>query len=303
MVSAKTLDVRLLALFEAVYSTASVTMAADRLGLSQPTVSIGLAKLRDHFSDKLFVRAPNGLTATPLAEKLIYRVREALQAVEEISLIRSDFDPATAKRSFKIAMTDASHITLMPTIFSDVRRKAPGIRLEATGIDATLGERLQSGEADIAIGLIHGLETGFYQQALYSQDWICLTRPDHPLMNDGMTQTAYEAGEHVAIEGGTGQGLLDEAIESGGINRLIKLRLPGFLGISAILLSSDLIATLPRHIGNTLAAASGLQVHECPITAEGFRVRQHWHARFHNDRANQWIREVCTELFASNQVK
>jgi hypothetical protein len=34
---------------------------------------------------------------------------------------------------------------------------------------------LQSGEADIALGLIPSLETGFYQQTLFRQDFICLS--------------------------------------------------------------------------------------------------------------------------------
>lgn len=296
------LDMRALLLFEAIYTTGSVSRAAVRLGLSQPTISIGLGRLREHFGDELFVRAPGGVMATPMAEQLIWPVREALRAVEDISGLRAGFDPATAQRTFRIAMTDASHIALMPKIYGHVHKAAPGVRLEATGIDETLAQRLQSGEADIAIGLIHDLDTGFYQQSLYAQDWICLTGRAHPVIAGGMTLDTYQAGEHVAIKGGTGQGLLDATIDRSGIRRFVKLRMPGFLGLSAILNSTDLIATLPRHIGETLAEASGLHVHACPFEIEGFQVRQHWHARFHNDPANQWIRKVCTALFASRAV-
>ncbi|PHP67717.1 LysR family transcriptional regulator [Zhengella mangrovi] len=292
------LDVRSLLLFEAIFAEGSVSRAAGKLGLSQPTVSIGLARLREHFGDELFVRAAGGVVATPLAEQVIWPVRDALRAIEDVSGLRSTFDPATAQRTFRIAMTDASHIALMPKIYGQVHQVAPGIRLEATGIDQTLAGRLQSGEADLAIGLVQGLETGFYQQALYAQDWICLTGDTHHLGSQPMTLDDYQAGEHVAIKGGTGQGLLDRTIASGGIRRAVKLRLPGFLGLSAILNSTGLIATLPRHIGETLAEASGLRVHECPFEIEGFMVRQHWHARFHDDPANRWIRNVCTTLFS-----
>lgn len=296
--ASRLLDLRSLLLFEAIFSEGSVSRAAEKLGLSQPTVSLGLAKLREHFSDELFVRSARGVVATPLADQLIWPVRDALRVVEGVSGLRTVFDPATEQRTFRIAMTDASHIALMPKIYGHVHRVAPGIRLEATGIDETLADRLQSGEADLAIGLVHGLETGFYQQALYSQDWICLTGGTHDLVSRGMTLDDYQAGEHVAVKGGTGQGLLDKTIETRGIRRDVKLKLPGFLGLSAILSSTNLIATLPRHIGNTLAEAAGLTVYACPFEIEGFLVRQHWHARFHNDPANQWIRSVCTGLLA-----
>lgn len=296
--TSRMLDLRSLLLFEAIFSEGSVSRAAEKLGLSQPTISIGLAKLRDHFGDELFVRSARGVVATPLADQMIWPVRDALRAVEGVSDLRAVFDPATEQKTFRIAMTDASHIALMPKIYGHVHRVAPGVRLEATGIDETLSVRLQSGEADLAIGLIHGLETGFYQQALYSQDWVCLTGASHELVSAEMTLDDYQAGEHVSVKGGTGQGLLDKTVETHGIRRDIKLRLPGFLGLSAILNSTSLIATLPRHIGNTLADAAGLNVYACPFEIEGFLVRQHWHARFHNDPANQWIRGVCTGLFA-----
>ena len=78
-------------------------------------------------------------------------------------------------------------------------------------------------------------------------------------------------------------------------DRLLKL--PGFLGLSAIVSTTDLLATLPRHIGETLARAAGLQVLPCPVPVPSFVVKQHWHARFHHDAANRWLRGVCAELF------
>lgn len=75
------------------------------------------------------------------------------------------------------------------------------------------------------------------------------------------------------------------------------LELPGFLGLPAIVSTTDLIATLPRQIGETLARVGGLAVWPCPVPVAGFTVKQHWHARYHHDPANRWLRGVCAELF------
>jgi DNA-binding transcriptional LysR family regulator len=83
------------------------------------------------------------------------------------------------------------------------------------------------------------------------------------------------------------------ALEAGRIDG----ELPGFLGLPAILSTTDLIAILPRHIGETLAHAAGLRVLPCPIAIAGFTVNQYWHARYHHDAANRWLRGVCAELF------
>ena len=50
-------------------------------------------------------------------------------------------------------------------------------------------------------------------------------------------------------------------------------------------------------IGEPLAALGGLRVHECPFPISQFSVKQHWHARYHHDTANRWLRGLCAGLF------
>lgn len=296
------IDIRLLRLLDALYSTGSVTRAAEQLGQSQPTVSIGLGRLRVQLGDPLFVRTSQGMQPTPRAQGLIGPVREVLDGLRRITESQARFDPATAQRGFRIFMTDASHITLLPRLFTHVRAMAPKVRLEAAAIHSGMAEALQNGEADLALGLIPGLEAGFYQQALFDQDWVCLTHPAHPrLTGRRFTIRQYSREAHVGIVSGTGQQLLEAAMNQQGIARDVVLRLPGFLGLPAIVSTTDLIATLPRHIGETLARVAGLQVLRCPVPIPGFTVKQHWHARYHHDPANRWLRSVCADLFLRGQ--
>lgn len=291
------LDVKLLRLLDLLYSTRSVTRAAERLGQSQPTVSIWLGRLRRQLGDPLFVRTPEGMQPTPRADALIVTVREVLEGLRRLSQTEARFDPATAQREFRIFMTDASHVTLLPRLFAHVRALAPQVRLEAAAIDARMVAALQSGEGDLALGLVPGLEAGFYQQTLYGQDWICLANPRHPRLGQRFTLRDYVAEAHVGIVSGTGQQLLDGALKAQGVERRVPLELPGFLGLSAILSTSDLVATLPRHIGETLAQAAGLRVLPCPLKIPPFTVKQYWHARYHHDTGNRWLRGICAELF------
>ena len=158
-------------------------------------------------------------------------------------------------------------------------------------------QALQSGEADLALGLIPNLETGFYQQTLFRQDFICLTGARHPRVKASLSLAQYQTEGHIGIVSGSGQQLLEEAVKQFGIERRIVLRRPGSLGLTAILAASDLIVTLPRHIGETLAALGGLRVHACPFPIPPFSVKQHWHARYHHDTANRWLRGLCAGLF------
>jgi DNA-binding transcriptional LysR family regulator len=297
MSSLDQIDLRLLRIFDAMHANRHVTRAAEELGLSQPTISVGLGKLRQQFGDPLFVRTNEGMLPTTRADALVGPIRDVLHSLKRICEIEAEFEPATAARNFRVCMTDASHITLLPQILAAVRKAAPGVVLEAARIDDLMPQALQSGEADLALGLIPSLETGFYQQTLFRQDFICLTGPRHPRIKKGLTLAHYQAEGHVGIVSGTGQQLLEEALEKFGIERRVMLRLPGFLGLTAILSNSDLIVTLPRHIGETLAALGRLRVHACPFPISPFFVKQHWHARYHHDTANRWLRGLCARLF------
>ncbi|MES2943334.1 MAG: LysR family transcriptional regulator, partial [Pseudomonadota bacterium] len=273
------LDIKLLRLLDQLYITHSVTKAADALGQSQPTVSIWLAKLREQLGDPLFVRTTDGMLPTPRTDALIGTVREVLGGLQRLGETGAVFEPATAQRRFAICMTDASHITLLPRLLAHVRAAAPGIALEASRIDDSLADALQTGQADLAVGFLPWLDTGFYQQTLYAQDWICLANARHPRIISEQPEhwniSAYQQEAHIGISSGTGYQLLNNAVASQHLTRRIQLELPGFLGLSAILATSDLVATLPRHIGETLARSSinkGLRVLPCPVAIPGFTV-------------------------------
>ena len=297
------IDLRLLRIFDAMHAKRHVTRAAEELGLSQPTISIGLGKLREQFGDPLFVRTSEGMLPTSRADALIGPIRDVLHSLRNICEAEAAFEPASATRKFRICMTDASHITLLPQILAAVRKAAPSVTLEAARIDDVMPQALQSGEADLALGLIPSLETGFYQQTLFRQDFVCLTGSRHPRVKASLSLAQYQAEEHIGIVSGTGQQLLEEAVKKFGIERCVVLRLPGFLGLTAIVAASDLIVTLPRHIGETLAAFGGLRVHACPFPIPPFFVKQHWHARYHHDTANRWLRGLCATLFLKKRGK
>ena len=291
------LDPRLLRMFELIYSTRSVTRAAEQMGQKQPTVSIWLAKLRRQLGDPLFVRTADGMQPTPRADELIGTAREVLRSMREFSNARPQFDPAIARRQFSICMADSSHLCLMPQLLAHVREVAPHVRLAAARIDAETAHALESGAADLALGFVPWLESGFYQQTLFPQDWVCLVNGKHPRIQGSLTLRDYNREAHVAITAGTGAQLLEDALSRDSVERRVVVELPGFLGLSGIVSATDLIATLPRQIGETLAGMAHLQVLRCPLTLPPFLIKQHWHARYHEEPGNRWMRSVVAKLF------
>ena len=76
------LDLEWIAVFDEVYKTASVTRAADRLGIAQAAASTMLNKLRAHFGDRLFIRTAQGMLPTPHAQRVYPYLREVLAQLD-----------------------------------------------------------------------------------------------------------------------------------------------------------------------------------------------------------------------------
>jgi DNA-binding transcriptional LysR family regulator len=294
-------DLKLLRMFDLIYSTRSITRAADQMGQKQPTVSIWLARLRRQVGDQLFVRTASGMQPTPRADELIVKAREALRAIRDFSDVRAEFDPATARREFRICMADSSPLCLLPQLLHHVRPLAPEVRLVAARIDGQTASALEAGTADLALGHVPWLETGFYQQSLFPQDWVCLVSSDHPRIRGRLTLRDYHREAHVAITAGTGSNLLEDALRRDRVERRIVVELPGFLGLSRIIPAADLVATVPREIGETLADTAPLQVLDCPLTLPPVTIKQHWHARYHEEPGNRWLRGIVAMLFMRPQ--
>lgn len=291
------IDIKLLRLFDLLYSTHSVTRSAELLGQSQPTISVWLSRLRVLFDDPLFVRTPEGMQPTPHADELISVCREALLLLRQLVDTRREFLPETSQRSFRICMTDASHITMLPRLFARLAEIAPQVRLEAVRIDSHTAEQLRSGEADLAFGFLPGLDAGFYQQVLGTQDWVCLISARHPRIKGDLDLQTYCAEGHIAINVATGHLLIDSLLAQAGVERRIMLQVPGFLGLGPIVAQTGLIATLPRSISESIAASDGLRLLPCPVAVPSFEVKLHWHTRYHHDPGNRWLRRLCADMF------
>ncbi len=96
MINLQRLDLNLLRTLDVLLSENNVTRAAQRLNLSQPSVSIQLARLREIFADPLLMPGPRGMQPTARADELRQPLRAALAALEQAVAPVSPFDPATA---------------------------------------------------------------------------------------------------------------------------------------------------------------------------------------------------------------
>ncbi|MDO8252178.1 MAG: LysR family transcriptional regulator, partial [Rhodoferax sp.] len=126
------IDLNLLRVFDAIYSTRNVSRAADRLAITQPAASQGLTRLRLLLGDALFVRAPGGVAPTPRSDRLAVAVQQALATLEQALSEARHFEPAQSTKTFRLHLSDIGEARFLPALMADLHAHAPGIRLESS---------------------------------------------------------------------------------------------------------------------------------------------------------------------------
>ncbi|HYP83022.1 LysR family transcriptional regulator [Variovorax sp.] len=293
------LDLQWLKVFDEVYATASVSKAADRLGMAQAAASTALNKLRAHFGDRLFERTAIGMQPTPYATKIQPALREALAGIEQARASREAFEPSRASRQFRICLTDISEVVLLPRLLSHLQQHAPGVQIETEIVSAASARRMEDGAIDLAVGFMPQLEAGFYGQALFRQNFVCLVARDHPrIVGPRLTRKAFAAESHATIaSSGTGHAIVDKTIARAGVERKVAVRLSSFLGVARIVAQTELVVIVPRILGEILSAQEPVKLVAPPFALPDYAVKQHWHARFHADDGNIWLRRTLAQLF------
>ncbi len=297
------LDLDWLHVFVEIYKTQSVSRAAQALGMEQASASLVLTKLRRHFDDPLFCRTSAGMEPTPRAQTIYPDVLEALVRLEKARGATGAFLPQQAQRDFRICMTDISEIVLLPRLINHLQTTAPGLVVEAEKISAESRRKLESGDIDLAVGFTPDLEAGFYQQALFAQDFVCLASSAHPRVGSKLTRKAFSNEGHILVmASGTGHSIVDKVLAQNKVERQVVLRVDSFLGVARIVAQTELLVIVPRQLGHALAQQENVKLLEPPVPLPAYKVKQHWHERFNRDAGNIWLRKTMAELFSGINV-
>jgi len=300
----KTPDLNLLPIMVALYDELSVSGAGRRLGMSQPSVSKALRRLRESFEDPLFVRGPKGLVPTPRAHSVVQAARTHLKHLQEDLLAGEAFDPATTTRPITLAVSDIAEMAFYPSIVEHFRRRAPRCTLSTVAATPEeIARGLESGAIDIAAGYHPALALRNYRKRLLTQHgFACLLRAGHPLWQPRLKTQDYLAAEHVGVHRpGGSQELLERFFE----RRKFRLKTPVYtsfvLSVPFIVMESDLVATLPHAVATRFASLSaGLKAALPPFDLP-YDLRLHWHRRFDNEPRSRWIREQMAAVFQDHQ--
>ena len=298
------LDLNLLVVFHHLAVERRVNAVAQALGITQPAVSNALRRLRLRLDDELFLRTPRGMEPTPFAQRLAGPVADALGTLQVALRQRATFDPATSTRTFVLAMTDIGEIYFLPPLMERLARVAPGVSVSTVRHSAAgLKDDMEAGRVDLALGLLPDLKSGYFQRRLFRHRYVCMFRQGHALDKRQVTLAEFCAADHVVVvAAGTGHSRVDGLLDAAGIRRRIRLSVPHFVAIGHLLRETDLIATVPERFASRCVEPFGLTYVAHPAKLPEIAINQFWHARYHREPGNQWLRGVVAEQFADPRV-
>jgi DNA-binding transcriptional LysR family regulator len=277
----------------------NVSRAAERLHLTQPTVSGMLSRLRELFDDPLFIRTQHGLLPTPRAEALEPALRQLLADTAALVQV-SGFDPKSSDVVVSLSVNDYMQSILILPLAQRLRRVAPLMKLGVRHLAVTgLLPMLARGEVDMAITIPEFTDPALHSRFLYREEYVAVVRKEHPIRSRRVSLQRFLAYDHVLVSPSDGafEGPADVALKRLGRQRRVALSVPSFFILADVLQIDNLIALMPERL--FLSQSTKLRRIDIPIEVPGFDVVVAWHSRTHHELAHRWLRDELSTLGAA----
>jgi LysR family transcriptional activator of mexEF-oprN operon len=294
----KDLDLNLLRVFVVVAEAGSVTAAAERLYLTQPAVSAALRRLSDVLGEPLFARSGRGLVLTTRGQRLLASARPHLTALVNAALVPVLFDPTTSRRTFRLGLSDASEAWLVPSLLRVLSRQAPQTQLVVIPVQfRSVAALLSRGELDIAVTVADEMPAGTLRRTLFVGGFVCVYDPRHARIKKRLTLERYLEHDHVIVSYNADlRGVVEDAH---GIERRVRLSIPSFQSVGAVIDGSALLATVPSLVAkHLLVARPHLAAVPLPFDLSGTPVEMLWQRATDGDEALGFLREHIAAIAA-----
>jgi len=145
------LDLTRIRYFQAVAEAGSFSRAARRLGVSQPTLSVQVARLEEELGTPLFRRHHGGVTLNEIGRRLLTQCEQLFEQVAAVERVVREEVEAPAG-DFRVATVNSVGIYLLPEALAIFTRRFPKVRLSVRFEHSDIvTDLMASGEADLAV--------------------------------------------------------------------------------------------------------------------------------------------------------
>ncbi len=207
---------RQIEVFHAVYSNGSMTNAAAKLNVSQPSVSKVLAHAEQQLGYRLFDRVKGKLIPTPEAHQLFKHVRNVYEDVDRLRHVAQNLKASSVGR-IRVASTPAFGLEILPHAITTFRELHPDavFEIETLHLDE-IHHALQESRIDIGLAFDPSQHPGIKRKRLARGRFLVLAHDDSEF--DGKTPLSIDDLKDRPFISLNGRGplgqLLSECLES-----------------------------------------------------------------------------------------
>ncbi len=291
------INMNLLPQLNALLEYKSVSVAADIMGIAQPTMSKHLADLRKIFDDQLLVRVGSHMQLTPHAAVIHDNLSPVL--AELMDIVSAQFNPDKDKREFIIACPDYVSHYILPDVLGPYLNHSEGLEFSIINWDLQARSLLLDGIIDFVITIDEDFAANFIRKRIDTDGWVYIVAADHPLAHaENVTAAmlfAYPFAQ--TITGGGASKIVDRYLKKMAIKRNIKLTTQGYIPMYAAIRNSQLVSIVPHHQAVNMSKDFGLVYRTLPFDIPHSTHSIYWHEKFQNDRSHKWFREkIVTDI-------
>jgi LysR family transcriptional regulator, nod-box dependent transcriptional activator len=288
------LDLNLLVALDALLTECSITRAAERLNLSPSATSNALARLREYFDDELLVQVGRRMEPTPRAQGLQEAVRDVLVRVDSAIAIQPEFDPSASDRVFRIFVSDYTQMVFVPHLLALANAARCTARFEFLPQVSNPQRSLERGEADLLIIPRGFLSPDHPEEVLYTEEFVCVLWRDSALARGELTFERYVAAGHVVMQpqGGVGDSFEAWFAKRYGVTRRVAVTTYGFSALPALVVGTELIATVHARLARALQPAWPIELRTPPLPITAMEQGLQWHKYRSQDPGLVWLRSI-----------
>ncbi|MBF9033293.1 LysR family transcriptional regulator [Rhodobacterales bacterium HKCCE2091] len=292
-------DIATLVMLRTVLERRNLTLAARELGLTQPSISNGLRRVREVLGDPLLVRSKSGMVLTRRGETLLAQLKDVVPQLERIAA-PGQFDPATSTELFHVAASDHASLVLVPRVLRRLRAEAPGTSLSVSLVQGGQVVDSDRPELGLRLGWLQSLPEYWMARRLIDDEMVVICARDAEWQPETFTLASLEAGSHVALmtEEARFNSRADQALAKLGVRRNVAAWTTNFSSIPLMVEDSELLALFPRSLARMYCRLAAIRILPMPVQIGEYNVTMAWHPRIHEDPSYVWLRGIIAEAAA-----
>lgn len=243
------------------------------------------------------------MVPTDAGLRMVEPAASILRAAEMLFSDARGFEPLSAHHVFRVAASDYLDPRFLPQLVAQIKTQAPLCHIEIHPLSAASDYRAQLalGEVDVVIGNWATPPDDLHLGRLFGDEVVCLVANNHPAVRRGWDTSAWLAADHIAPTATHpgAKGVIDDYLDSQGLQRNITARCPHFGLIPAMVASTLLVLTTGRQYCERYVDSLPLSILACPLVFPRMMYYQLWHERTHTSASARWLRERVKSVAAT----